>query len=63
MANKIVIYQDMTPRAKKAFRLADVFPSIDGCRTRLSSLCFDTYAEAHNAVMELEKVGGAYHGD
>lgn len=61
--NTISIFQDMTPHAKKPFRLVEKFPSLDGYRTRMSSHCFDTYEEAHAAVMDMEKPGGIYYGD
>ena len=55
MANRIIIFKDMTLHSKKPYRLADVFPTLDGPRTRLSHLCFDTYEEAKAAVMDIEQ--------
>lgn len=53
--NKMIIYQDMTIHARKPFRIVEVFPTVDGHRTRLSSLCFETYDQAHAEIMRLEK--------
>lgn len=56
MAIRIVIYQDMTLHTKMPFRLAEVFPSIDGgCRTRMTGKCFKTHEEAHEWVIAFEK--------
>jgi len=56
MENKIVIYKDMTPRAPLPFRLAEIFPSIDGgYRTRMTHKCFLTYEEAHEWAFSFEK--------
>ena len=55
MANRIIIFKDMTLHSKKPYRLADVFPTLDGPRTRLSHLCFDSYEEAKAAVMDIEQ--------
>ena len=55
MANRIIIFKDMTLYSKKPYRLADVFPTLDGPRTRLSHLCFDSYEEAKAAVMDIEQ--------
>lgn len=54
MANRLIIYKDMTIHAKKPYRLADVFQTLDGPRTRLSYLCFDTLEEAKAVVMAIE---------
>jgi len=54
MANRIIIFKEMTLHAKKPYRLADVFPTLDGPRTRLSHLCFETFEEAKAAVMAIE---------
>ena len=55
MANRIIIFKDMTIHVKKPYRLADVFPTLDGPRTRLSHLCFETYEEAKAVVMAIEQ--------
>ncbi len=54
MANRIVIYKDMTLHAKMPYRLADVFETLDGPRTRLSTHCFATFEEAKEFVMSIE---------
>lgn len=58
MTNRIIIYKDMTEGAKKPYRLADVYPTLDGYRTRLSHICFETYAEAVSVVMAMENHNG-----
>jgi hypothetical protein len=58
MANKLTIWQDMTPRARKPFRIVETFPTLDGYRTRMSSLCFETLEEAHHVVMAMEARDG-----
>ena len=54
MANRLIIYKDMTIHTKKPYRLADVFQTLDGPRTRLSCLCFETFEEAKAVVMAIE---------
>jgi hypothetical protein len=54
MANRIIIYKDMTLHAKLPYRLADVFPTLDGHRTRLSSHCFASFEEAKAFAMAIE---------
>ena len=58
MANKLTIWQDMTPCARKPFRIVETIPTLDGYRTRMSSLCFETLAEAHQVVMAMEMHDG-----
>lgn len=55
MVNRIIIFKDMTLHSKKPYRLADVFPTLDGPRTRLSHLCFESYEEAKAVVMAIEQ--------
>jgi len=54
-SNKIVIYKDMTPNSQKPYRLADVYPTLDGPRTRLSHMCFETLDEARSVVNEIKE--------
>ena len=54
MANRLVIYKDMTVGAKMPYRIADVFPTLDGFRTRLSTICFSTLDEANAYAMQME---------
>lgn len=58
MANKLTIWQDMTPRARKPFRIVETIPTLDGYRTRMSSLCFETQGEAHQVAMAMEAHNG-----
>ena len=58
MGNRLTIWQDMTPRARKPFRIVETYPTLDGYRTRMSGLCFETLQEAHQVVMAMEMHNG-----
>ena len=52
----LVIYKDMTLNARLPFRIAEVYPSIDGGhRTRLTHKCFAKFEEAQEFVVNHEK--------
>lgn len=53
--NRIVLYKDMTEWVKMPYRIAEVFPSIDGHRTRVTSHCFATETEANAAIADIKK--------
>lgn len=58
MANHLVIYKQMgSPFNAKPFRIADVFSTVDGMRTRLSHQCFGSMEEAE-AYIETQKKAG-----
>jgi hypothetical protein len=52
--NRIVLYKDMTDGARKPYRIAEIFESIDGYRTRVTSHCFVTEAEANAAIRSIK---------
>ena len=48
--NKVVLYKDLTKGARRPYRIAEIFKSIDGYRTRVTRHCFTTEAEAVAAI-------------
>lgn len=58
MANTLVIYMLVGKvRISKPFRIADVYSTVDGARTRLSSHCFETLEEAETFIDAARKEG------
>ena len=54
MKNRLVIYKEITNKARTPFRIAEVFQTIDGYRTRITNHSFDTYEEAKSFILETE---------
>ena len=55
MKSTLVIYKEMNMASQNPFRIAEVFPSIDGgCRTRMTHKCFGTIEEAKKFVSDFQ---------